>query len=503
MARFGVVLAVGVTCLATLPSFAKEAPKLSVSDREVDRSQRGASYASAIKRATPSVVTIESIRTIQVRQPRNPVMDDPMFRRFFAPDSDPTEGDSERGGSRGRKFSQESMGSGVIVTEDGYILTNNHVIEGADEDGIKVRMPDGKTKYDAKVVGRDPQTDIAVLKVDAQKKLPAITLANSEKLEVGDVVLAVGNPFGVGQSVSSGIVSALGRGFGMLGRSGYEDFIQTDASINKGNSGGALVDAEGRLVGINQSIFSPSGGNAGVGFAVPINMARSVMERLVTDGKIVRGFLGVSLQTVTPELADAFQLSEATGALVGGVQPNTPAAKAGMQAGDVIIDYNGKAVTDSAHLRILVAQTPPQTPVTFKAVRKGKEKSFNVTLAELPDDLVATRNNGFTPPPAGIESSLSGVETSDLDRQARRQFNIPARMTGALVTKVEEDSAAAEAGLRPGDVIVELNHKPVQNAEDVSELAGDTKGKNMLLQVYSQSGGLGTTRFLSVPTGKK
>jgi len=263
------------------------------------------------------------------------------------------------------------------------------------------------------------------------------------------------------------------------------------------------VDAEGRLIGINQSIFSPSGGNAGVGFAVPINMARSVMERLVTDGKIVRGFLGVSLQTMTPELAEAFQLPETTGALVGGVQPNTPAAKAGMLAGDIIIDYNGKAVTDSAHLRILVAQTPPQTPVTFKAVRKGKEKSFNVTLAELPEDLVASRDSGVNRPPPGTESSLSGVDTADLDRQARRQYNIPVRMTGALVTKVEQDSAAAEAGLRPGDVIVELNHQPVRSADDVAELVGAAKGKNMLLQVYSQSGGLGTTRFLSVPTGKK
>lgn len=505
IARVGLILTVGITCLAALPGWAKDAPKLLVSDREVDRSAQGASYANAIKRVTPSVVTIVSTRTIQIRQFRSPLMEDPMFRRFFAPDSDSADGDNgrdSRDGRRGRKLSQESLGSGVVVTEDGYILTNNHVIEGADEDGITVRMPDGKTKYEAKVVGRDPRTDIAVLKIDAAKKLPAITLADSDKLEVGDVVLAVGNPFGVGQSVSSGIVSALGRGFGMLGQGGYEDFIQTDASINKGNSGGALVDAEGRLIGINQSIFSPSGGNAGVGFAVPVNLARSVMERLVTDGKIVRGYLGVSLQTVTPELAEAFQLSETTGALVGGVQPNTPAAKAGMQAGDVIVDYNGKAVTDSAHLRILVAQTPPQTPVTFKAIRKGKEKSFNITLAELPDDLVAGGNDSGRSGGNNL-SALSGVETSDLDRQTRRRYDIPGRITGALVTKVDEDSAAANAGLRPGDVIVEFNRKPVRNADDVAELAGEAKGKNLLLQIYSQADGLGTTRFISVPAGKK
>ena len=495
--RAGLLLGVGLACLAALAGFAKETPKLSVSDREVDRSARGVSYANVIKRVTPSVVTIEASRTVPARKFHHPFMDDPAFRQFFGPDGSGAQGS--------RNMRQESMGSGIIVTEDGFLLTNNHVVEGADEDGIKIVMTDGKTRYSAKVVGRDPRTDVAVLKIDTAKKLPALTLADSDKLEVGDVVLAVGNPFGMGQSVSSGIISALGRGFGILGRQGYEDFIQTDASINQGNSGGALVDAEGRLIGINQSIASPSGANAGVGFAVPINLARSVLEQLIADGKISRGYLGVMLQTVTPELAEAFHLPEdASGALVGEVQPGTPAAKAGIQNGDVIIGFNGKDVNDSAHLRIMVAQTPPKTTVSFKALRNGQSKNFNVTLAELPDEMVADRNDDSAESQAeSARNNLTGVETMDLDRESRRQFDIPNRIRGALVTKVEKDSAAGKAGLRPGDVIIEVNRQPVRNEQELDEQLGSAKGKRIPLRVYSSAGEQSGARYLSVELGKK
>lgn len=494
--RTGLLLGVGLACLAALASNAKETPKLSTSDREVDRSARGVSYANVIKRVTPSVVTIEASRTVQVRQFRHPFLDDPAFRRFFAPED--SRGDDQR------KMRQESLGSGVIITEDGYLLTNNHVVEGADEDGVKIVMPDGKTRYSAKVVGRDPRTDVAVLKIDAPKKLPALTLADSDKLEVGDVVLAVGNPFGMGQSVSSGIISALSRGFGILGRQGYEDFIQTDASINQGNSGGALVDAEGRLIGINQSIASPSGANAGVGFAVPINLARSVLEQLITDGKITRGYLGVKLQAITPELAEAFHLPDASGALVGEVQPGTPAAKAGIQDGDVIIEFNGKDVGDSAHLRIMVAQTQPKTAVSFKILRNGQEKNFNVTLAELPDEMIAKRSDDSPDTSAETSrNSLAGVETMDLDREARRQFGIPNRVRGVVVTKVEENSAAGEAGLRPGDVIIEANRQPVRNEQELDEQLSNAKGKRVPLRVYSSTGEQSGTHYLSVDLSKK
>lgn len=488
---------VGFACLAALACVAKEAPQLTLSDHEVDRSARGASYANVLKRVTPSVVTIESTRTIKPRQFRHPFLDDPMFRRYF--------GDQLESGDGGsRKMTQESLGSGVIVTEDGYIITNNHVVEGADEDGVKIAMPDGKTRYEGKVVGKDPRTDVAIIKIEAGKKLPAVTLADSDKLEVGDVVLAVGNPFGIGQSVSSGIISALGRGFGILGRQGYEDFIQTDASINQGNSGGALVDAEGRLIGINQSIASPSGANAGVGFAVPINLARSIMVRLITDGKIVRGYLGVSLQPLTPDLAESFKLKDTSGALVGGVQTGTPAAKAGMQEGDVIIELNGKKISDSAHLRIMVAQFPPKTEVSFGVLRDGKEKNFNVTLAELPEDLAAIGSDDSSPEVGNANAgSLDGVDLAELEGQARRQYGIPGRVRGALVTKVDEDSAAAAAGLRAGDVILQVDRKPVKNVDEAVDLIAAFKGKRMVLLVYSQSGGISGTRYLAVPSGKK
>jgi len=497
--RAGFLFGLGFACLAASAVFAKEAPKLNISDRPVDRSARGMSYADAIKRVTPCVVTIESTRTVDLRNFQHPSIDDPFLRRFFGRGYDSSNEPS-------RKMRQQSLGSGIVVTEDGYILTNNHVVEDADDDGIKVRMPDGKTSYDAKVVGRDPLTDIAVVKIDTDQKLPAITLANSDELEVGDVVLAIGNPFGIGQSVSSGIVSALGRGFGILGRDGYEDFIQTDASINQGNSGGALVDAEGRLIGINQSIASPSGVNAGVGFAVPINLARTVMERLISDGHFVRGYLGVGLQTLTPEMASAFKLNTASGALVGGVLPATPAAKAGIEAGDVIVGYNGKTVDDSSHLRIMVAQTPPDTTVSFKLIRDGKPRTVKVTLAELPNEAYASggRGNQRYGEWSKYESQgLKGVQLGDLDRETRQRSGIPNRIRGAVVEDVAAESAAANAGLQAGDVVVEVNRQPVTDAEEARAALRDGDGRETLLRVYSQNGDFSGTHYLIVKGNKK
>jgi len=486
------MLALGAIAVAS----AKDTPQLNVSDREVDRSVRGASYAPVIKRVTPSVVTIQSTRTIVQRQ--NPFFDDEMLRRFFGDQFGPSGPDRRRP----RKQTEQSLGSGVIVSEDGYILTNNHVVDGADEDGVKVSLADGKTKYSAKVVGKDPRTDVAVLKIEA-KHLPAITLANSDKLEVGDVVLAIGNPFNVGQSVTMGIVSAVGRGTGILGEGGYEDFIQTDAAINPGNSGGALVDVEGRLIGINQSIFSRSGGNNGIGFAVPINLARTVLERLATDGKITRGYLGVNPQAVTPDLAKAFKLADNSGALVGGVQPNTPAEAAGIKEGDVIIELEGKKVTDPRHLRLTISQTPPKTKVSLKVIRDGKEKNFTVTLGALPEEMGGNQEDKATPTPDSKPEQLDGVEVVDLDNQARQQYGIPARVKGALVAKVDPDSKAAEAELHEGDVIVEINRQPVTSAEQAVELANQAKGDRVLLRVYSMANGVGVTRYLTVETAKK
>src|SRR5436309_1105086 len=291
------------------------APKLNIQETPIARETKAStSFAPIVKKVAPSVVNIYSTMTVRDRTSMvNPLLDDPFFRRFFGED-DGTQ-------RRPREHKTQSLGSGVIVSQDGYILTANHVIQGADK--IKVALASGQKEFEATIVGADPPTDIALLKIDA-KNLPAIAIADSDKLEVGDTVLAIGNPFAVGQTVTMGIVSAVGRGFGI---NAYEDFIQTDAAINPGNSGGALVDAEGRLIGINTAIFSRSGGNQGIGFAVPSNLARNVMDSLIKDGRVVRGFLGVSIQDVTPALESEFHLKNSGGALVGEVTPKSPAEK--------------------------------------------------------------------------------------------------------------------------------------------------------------------------------
>ncbi len=450
-------------------------PKLKVDNSALPQEARPAlSFSHVVKKVAPSVVNIYSTKTVRQNPVWSPFFDDPFFRRFFGM---PFE-------SIPRERREQSLGSGVIVTEDGYILTNNHVVEGADE--IKVALQDDKTTYEAKIVGTDPQTDIAVLKIDG-KKFPAITVTDSDKLEVGDIVLAIGNPFGVGQTVTMGIVSATGRGG--MGIVDYEDFIQTDASINPGNSGGALVDAMGRLVGINQSIISRSGGNQGIGFSVPINLARYVMERLVTDGKVTRGYLGVLIQPVTPDLAKEFKLPENTGALIGEVTANSPAEEAGLKEGDVITEFNGKKVTDSRHLRLMASQTPPGTSVPVKVLRNGKELTFTVKLGELEPERLARagRSSGGLRRESAVDP-LDGVTVDDLDSRSRSRLGIPSNVRGALVVEVDPDCPAAEAGLRPGDVILEINRRRVTNADEAIAASEQVTGDRVLLRVYSGGG---------------
>jgi len=318
----------------------------------------GGSYYEAVKRATPSVVNVFSSK--EVSTPRHPLLEDPMFRRFFA------EGMQQR---------RSSLGSGVIVSANGYVLTNHHVVEAADE--IEVALPDG-TKLLAKVVGNDPETDLAVLRVDADN-LPAITFGSSEALRVGDVVLAIGNPFGVGQTVTGGIVSALGRG---LGINAFENFIQTDAAINPGNSGGALVDAGGNLVGINTAIFTRTGGSMGIGFATPVSTAKTVLEQIVKTGGVTRGYIGVGLRELTP--AEAQKLEGLRGAVVGNVLAGGPAEKAGIQAGDVLVEVEGRPVLDNSTLVNTVAALAPGTNARVKVKRKGREVDTNVVIGRRP-----------------------------------------------------------------------------------------------------------------------
>jgi serine protease Do len=466
-----------------------EAPKFIIQEKAIQRTGPNAlTFAPVVKKVAPSVVSIYSTKTVKMNTRRNPLFDHPMFRDFFGEEG------QQQPNNRTRRFEETGLGSGVIVSENGYILTNNHVVDGADE--IKVSLAGRKEEYVAQVIGKDEKTDIAILKIDATG-LPAIAMTNSDNLEVGDVVLAVGNPFGVGQTVTMGIVSATQRrGLGIVG---YEDFIQTDASINPGNSGGALVDAEGRLVGVPTAIFSRSGGNQGIGFAVPVNMARFVMENLINGGKVVRGYMGLLPQPITPELAKLFKLKSQNGALVGEVVPNSPAAKAGLKDGDVIIEFNNRKVGDDNELRLMSSQTAPGTKVPVKLIRDEKEKTIDVVLAELPTNTRASILPNGKEAPAPREDALEGVEVGDLDGAARRQYGIPNNVQGALVTNVDPDSPAFRDGLRAGAVILSIDRKPVKNADEAVKLSSEISAKLVLLQVWFN----GNSRFITVDESKK
>ena len=461
--------------------------RIQVSDAPLSTAARGfPSFSPIVKAVAPSVVKISVSSEAKVSQMQMPEGFD--LRRFFGPGFQmPEEFQQQRGPQQRHAPKEQGVGSGIIVTKDGYILTNNHVVENAST--IKVGLNDGR-EFNGKVIGRDPKTDVAVVKVEA-KDLPAMAFADSDKIEVGDMVLAVGHPFGIGQTVTSGIVSAKGRA--TLGLD-YEDFIQTDAAINPGNSGGALVDVEGRLIGMNTAILSRSGGNQGVGFAVPTNLARWVMESLVNTGRVERGFLGVNIQDVTPQLAQQFKLDAAKGALVSGVSPDSPAEKAGVKSGDVITDFNGKPVTDSRHLKLQVGSTTPGAAVPMNVLRDGKTQTLTVTVKELPGDKLADA----TPAAGNVDDALHGVGVADLDQATREQLKIPSQIKGAVVSSVEEDSVAYDAGLRQGDVILEINRQPVKNAEQATALCEKPATKVTLVKVWSRAG----TRFIVVDESK-
>jgi serine protease Do len=433
------------------------------------------SFAPIVDKVAPAVVKIETTTTIKNTGMQNfPGFNDPFWRQFFG---------NQFGGEFPPHASgpevEHGLGSGVIVTKDGYILTNNHVVDGARE--VKVTLPDGR-EFTAKVVGRDPKTDIAVVKIDANN-LPVVPMADSHNVKVGDVVLAVGNPFGVGQTVTEGIVSAKDRGG--MGIEDYEDFIQTDAAINPGNSGGALVDIDGRLIGINTAILTRSGGSQGVGFAIPSDLARGVMESLIQYGHVTRGYLGVMIQNVTPDLAPEFDLKNSTGALISEVVPNGPADRAGFKDGDVILKFNGGKVADSRHLQLAVAETKPGSKVPVEITRNGKEETLEVTIKQLPG---AGQLAEAGPQNGNDTGTLNGVTVTDLDPQARQQFSIPKNVAGALITQVDPASAAAQAGLQPGDVIESINRHPVEDAGEAVQLTEHPGNKQTLVRVWANGG---------------
>jgi serine protease Do len=361
------------------------------------------------------------------------------------------------------------MGSGFIINPDGYVVTNNHVVE--DAESIRLKLSDGR-EFDAKVVGRDPKTDLALLKVDA-KGLPVIPLGDSAALQVGEPVMAIGNPFGLEQTVTTGIVSATGR---VIGAGPYDDFVQTDAPINPGNSGGPLVNARGQVVGINSVIFSRTGGSVGIGFSIPVNLAKSVFTQLAAKGYVERGWLGVTIQELTPALVKSLGLSDGHGALVAQVTPDSPAAKAGVKQGDVIVSVAGRQVARSADLPPLVANLEPGRPVALSVIRDGKPVTLNVTVARLEDE--ATRASAR----AGAESrGRLGLVVGPLTPDLAGELSLPRDLRGVVVREVLDGSPAAEAGIRPADVILQANRRPVTSVDDLRKVVETSKKGNPIL----------------------
>jgi serine protease Do len=423
-------------------------------------------FSPVVERVLPAVVNISSTKTTKVQGgPGMPSLNDPFFRQFFG-----------RGLQMPREQREHSLGSGVIVSPDGYILTNNHVIEGASD--IEVALTD-RRDFRAKVVGADPKTDLAVIKIGASG-LSTLPIGDSGNVRVGQFVLAIGDPFGVGETVTMGIVSAKGRGG--LGIEDYEDFIQTDAAVNPGNSGGALINVDGQLVGINTAILTGGGnGNAGVGFAIPVAMARNVMEQIRKNGKVTRGWLGVGIQPLTPDLALAFGLKENKGALVAQVEPDSPAAKAGLQKGDVVQRINGQPVDDARSLSLRVSEMSPGSTVKLTILRNGSQQDVTATLGEAPAP--KTQASGGDSGHSGSGSALEGVSVDNLTSDVAQELNLPASAKGVVITDVTDGTAAADAGLQRGDVIQEVNHQPVRNVTDMNNVLRQAAGKQMLLLV--------------------
>jgi len=424
------------------------------------------SLAGLVQKLKPSVVNISTTSVIHQRgfsykSPFGGGQNDPFedfFKNFF-------------GNLPEQEFRQRGLGSGFIMSEDGYIVTNNHVIDRAED--IDVILEDGE-KYNAKIIGRDPKTDLALLKVEPKEKLPAVTFGNSDKFQIGDWVVAIGNPFGLGHTVTAGIISAKGR---VLGFGNYDDFIQTDAPINPGNSGGPLFNLKGEVVGVNSAIVA---GGQGIGFAIPINMAKHVVEQIKDKGKVVRGWLGVLVQQVTPEIAEGMKLEEVKGALVSDVTPNGPADKAGIKRGDIIIELDGNKLDSVSQLTSSVAFTAPGTAEKLKVIRDGEEKEISVTIGELPENIGGQPTDETTQ--GGTEETL-GLSVDDITPEVASRLNLREDQ-GVIITNVAPGSLAAESGFRQGDVVLEINRKPVKNlGEYKNAVQGLEKGKSALFLV--------------------
>ena len=444
-----------------------------ISEQSVDLLTRtGKALAEISCAVKPALVNISTTRTVRIQGGMD-LFDDPFFRQFF--------GDNfNRQHQQPRERKSAGLGSGVIVSQDGYIVTNFHVVKDADE--IKVTLSD-KREFKGRVIGSDPKTEISIVKIEAIG-LPTVTWGDSDKLEVGEIVLAVGSPYGLNQTVTMGIVSAIGRA--NVGIADYEDFIQTDAAINPGNSGGALVNVKGELIGINTAIYSTSGGYQGIGFAIPSNMIKSIMDSLVKKGKVVRGWLGVSIQKITAELSKQFSNKDESGVLISDTTENGPADKAGIKRGDIIIEYDARKVEEPYQIRNMVANNTPGDEHIIKVMREGKPLTFTVVIGELPVDLQGE--------PGDYQNAFRGIGVQDITPELAKKMNIPGRIKGVIVTDVEESSPASGI-LTQGDVIQEINRKRISTLKEYQDIASKiNKDEDILVLIFRN----GSSVFLTL-----
>jgi len=491
LALLAAVLLVAGASWGSLAAGAAGSEAQAVAAQQVTPAARGLapgrdSYADIVKVVAPAVVTIRVEGQARIAPTMMP--DDDLFRRFFG-DQGEQFGFGAPGQDRGqrppRSNRQHGLGSGVVVTKDGYILTNHHVVDGAQS--IRVDFTDGRT-FNAKMIGSDKPSDLAVIKIDATNLQP-LALGNSDAVQVGDVVLAIGNPLGVGQTVTMGIVSAKGRSTGN-GDGGYEDFLQTDAPINQGNSGGALVSMKGELVGINSQILSTSSGNIGIGFAIPTNMASNVMNDLRNGGRVHRSQLGVTIQPMTSDLAESLGLKQTTGAIVSSVQPGSAAERAGVKRGDVIKSFNGQDVQDTNTLRNRVASAAPGSSAALVVIRDGSERTLTVKL----DEVAASKSARNDTDPDSNDKAALGVSVAPLTPELASRAGLPRDAHGLVVREVNPDGRAAEAGVQTGDVIQEVNRQPVQSVDELRAAVRRTSDRPVLLLVNRE----GRDLFLTV-----
>ena len=479
----GIIIGLGISMKSGLQE------RISAKDYFIEESSKETNYKdisrpfiSAAQKVQPATVYIYTEKVISPTRRTPGFEDNDPFREFFGDEFFERFFGGRDGNFPEQKQTVRSLGSGVIVSPDGYIITNNHVVESADK--IKVKF-DKDREYDAKLISGDKKSDIAVLKIENATDLPFAKLGDSDKLEVGEWIIAIGNPFGLTHTVTSGIVSAMGRNDLNIIEKGYEDFIQTDCSINPGNSGGPMINLNGNVIGINTAIYSRSGGNQGIGFAIPINMVKKIMTDLIESGKVNRGYLGVIIGDVTDKIAKKFNVSkDLNGALISQVYKNSPADKAGLKEGDIIIEFNDVAIANSNRLKFTVAATPINKKVPVKGVRDGSEKTLYVTIVEQPKDFDNLASNSFDD---DIDNSSIGLGVQNMNQELAEKYGYSAKIPGVIIVSIKPNSVAERSGLRKGDIIIEIDRIPVRNIDDYRESMEKNADNLILMKIQRRN----------------